>query len=124
MDKSIVEALRGLKREGKIMIVTTRRQYLKDTIKRYILNSVRFSSHYYSVEKGEAMKLLDPETATTDDYDAITGSPEANHLCCGECGEEVNATVQIGESPDYESSTAYICIDCLKKAVAEIENAL
>ena len=40
---------------------------------------------------------------------------------CGECGIDKIPVVLIGENPDYESYTAYLCYDCIKKAVALFE---
>jgi len=35
---------------------------------------------------------------------------------CYECGEVVNPVIQLGEKPNWESITTYICLDCLMKA--------
>lgn len=42
-------------------------------------------------------------------------------LKCDECGQLVNEVMQVGQEPDYESSTAMICRECLKQAAVEIE---
>lgn len=36
---------------------------------------------------------------------------------CDECGCKSDAVVMIGEPPDYESATAWICKKCLEKAL-------
>lgn len=36
---------------------------------------------------------------------------------CDECGQSKDAVVRIGEEPDYESSTAFVCRDCLSEAL-------
>ncbi len=36
---------------------------------------------------------------------------------CNECGKNADIVVQLGQEPDYESATANICLDCLKRAV-------
>jgi hypothetical protein len=36
---------------------------------------------------------------------------------CNECGRASAATVQVGEEPDYESRTAWLCRDCVVKAL-------
>ncbi len=36
---------------------------------------------------------------------------------CNECGESKDAVVRVGEEPDYESSTAFVCRDCLSEAL-------
>jgi hypothetical protein len=35
---------------------------------------------------------------------------------CDECGEDSDTLVQVGEEPDIESSTAELCLGCVKKA--------
>lgn len=42
-------------------------------------------------------------------------------LQCDECKKSVEAVVQVGQPPDYESSTASICIDCAKAALKMLE---
>lgn len=37
---------------------------------------------------------------------------------CSECGEQKGSVVELGDEPDYESRTAWICLDCLRAAVA------
>lgn len=60
---------------------------------------------------------LDPETATAAD---LGMSP----MSCDECGAaETWDIVQVGEEPPWEeSSTAYVCVACLQKAVALVES--
>lgn len=36
---------------------------------------------------------------------------------CNECNKECDMLIEIGEEPDYESSTARVCLPCLKKAL-------
>lgn len=62
-----------------------------------------------------------PAEATADDVAAIIGSSSWTELECGECGRKVDILLQLGEEPGYESATASVCLECLKKAVAMIE---
>jgi len=39
-------------------------------------------------------------------------------LSCDECGDRVDQVVQVGQEPDYESSTACLCWKCAVNAVA------
>jgi len=41
---------------------------------------------------------------------------------CHECDARVDV-VQVGQEPDYESATANVCLVCLKKAVALLEQS-
>lgn len=47
----------------------------------------------------------------------ILGGTSWTSLKCDECNREVQAVVQLGQEPDYESATACICVDCLSEAV-------
>ena len=38
-------------------------------------------------------------------------------LRCNECGLWGGKVIQLGEEPDYESNTVWVCIDCIKKAL-------
>lgn len=43
---------------------------------------------------------------------------DANHEPeCGECGKKTWQIIEIGEFPDSESATAYLCADCLRAAL-------
>lgn len=65
-----------------------------------------------------AFQKLNPETATTEDVaKAKEGFASIEKNTCGECGVEDWDIVEIGEPPNYESWTAYLCLDCLEKAV-------
>lgn len=39
-------------------------------------------------------------------------------MFCDECGRQSDGVIQLGERLNWESSTANICYDCLKKAIA------
>lgn len=65
------------------------------------------------------LRALDVETATPQDVAAIIGND--SWCCpqrCDECGDRKWQVVRLGEEPDYESATANICVDCLRKALA------
>lgn len=68
------------------------------------------------------LDALDVETATDADVTkAIGNSSWVGPPKCDECGVTTWDAVELGEPPDYESNTATICIDCLRKAVALVE---
>lgn len=59
-----------------------------------------------------------------DQVDAIIGNKSWTQVhCCSECDERVDVVVEIGQEPDYESSTAWVCLPCLRAAVALAEKA-
>jgi len=64
------------------------------------------------------LDALDPNTATAKDVEDIIGNTTWTKLRCDECEQEVDAVVEVGEEPTYESSTARLCKGCLQKAVA------
>jgi hypothetical protein len=67
----------------------------------------------------EALKALNPETATADDVAMIIGNKSwAGPLECHNCGEEFDAVVEVGQEPDYDSHTARLCHNCLRHALA------
>ena len=70
------------------------------------------------------LDALDVETATAADVTAIIGNSSwAGPHECHECRVTTWDAVELGEPPDYESRTATICIDCLRKAVALVEQS-
>lgn len=70
-------------------------------------------------ERYEKLVAL-PPNATEAQYLEIVNTSWTNNKC-NECGQDVNITIQLGEEPDYESSTAFICPDCLQKAIKLIK---
>ncbi len=67
----------------------------------------------------ERLDALDGETATAADVEAIIGNRSWTSVqACDECKREAAAVVEIGQEPDYESRTAYICLDCINAAAA------
>lgn len=40
---------------------------------------------------------------------------------CSECKATVALVVQVGEEPDYESHTAWLCVNCLRAAIQAAE---
>lgn len=55
------------------------------------------------------------------DVDEAIGNTSWTNIYCDECNESVLKVIQLGEEPDYESSTACICKPCLLKAMEEIK---
>lgn len=56
-------------------------------------------------------------TPNPDDVDRIIGNRSWTEPgYCSECDMGAAALVMVGQEPDYESSTAYLCRECLAKA--------
>lgn len=65
---------------------------------------------------------LDPETATREQVDAIIGNASWTEIRCTGCQRDVDAAVELGELPDYESATIVLCAGCLSLAVTVLKN--
>jgi hypothetical protein len=76
-------------------------------------------------DKAAIQKLLDAldvERATADDVASIIGNTSwVQPKECNECGVESWLTVELGEEPDYESRTAFVCVGCLRAALVLAE---
>lgn len=73
-----------------------------------------------AIRERDAVRALGREP-TPDEVEAILGHSIDGH--CNECGKRVQRLVRLGDEPDYESNTAYICIDCLRRAITALEEA-
>jgi hypothetical protein len=63
----------------------------------------------------EQLKAL--SDATEPSIAAIIGNDSWTRNECTECGQDVDVLVQMGEEPDWESSTINACPQCLRKAL-------
>lgn len=61
---------------------------------------------------------LDPETCSAADVAAIIGNSSWTHIGCNGCGNDVTSAVEVGAPRDYDSSTATLCADCVREALA------
>lgn len=61
---------------------------------------------------------LDVETATAKDIFKIIGNGSWTEQECDECKRPKRVLVQLGDEPDYESTTLRLCRPCCKKALA------
>jgi len=52
-----------------------------------------------------------------DSVDSAIGNASWTRVHCDECNQDVDAVVQLGEAPDFESHTACVCPQCLAKAI-------
>jgi hypothetical protein len=69
-------------------------------------------------------RLISLVNPTQQQIKEVIGNGSWTRLKCDECGKEVQATIEVGQEPDYESATANLCIDCLRKALEKFEGAL
>lgn len=67
----------------------------------------------------DKLSKLDLETASEDDLAKIIGNRSwACKKRCYECGGDFDVVLEIGEPPNYETLTTYICEKC---AIAAVE---
>jgi hypothetical protein len=58
-----------------------------------------------------------------DAVDEAIGNPTwTSPGACSACRAKESFLVEVGEEPDWESRTAYLCFDCLKEAYKEAKN--
>ena len=62
------------------------------------------------------LEALNTETATAKEISDIIGNDSWVKRLCSECGCYKTPVIEVGEEPDYESSTATLCRPCLEKA--------
>ena len=63
------------------------------------------------------------DTPHPDDVDSVIGNGTWTEVPeCNECGgRNLPAVVRVGDEPDYDSQTAWLCLECLRKAVTLAE---
>lgn len=64
------------------------------------------------------LRDLLPDVASADDVAAIIGNRSWTRLTCNECGRDVEVVIEVGEEPDYESCTAWLCKNCVLNCLA------
>jgi len=62
-----------------------------------------------------------PPSATAADVATIIGNDTWVGERCTECGKR-NAVLLVGDEPDYESATVYLCAKCARKIAAIIDS--
>ena len=94
------------------------------TIKSQVLGVRDRWKRQYPNAKGEKLEILkklkklDLNIATPEDLEKIIGNSSwAESSRCSECDKYYNEIIELGEEPDCESATAWICKDCLQKAL-------
>jgi len=74
--------------------------------------------------KPVSKRLREDPPKTCEEANSIIGNDSWTRIRCGQCDQLKDIVVMVGEEPDYESATTYICQDCLKKALKMIEEYL
>lgn len=106
----------GDDQEDEMKAITTRGEIL--TVVERWENQYRHTTDERKIEILRRLKELDLTSVDRSIVDQIIGNESWASIRCHECGEYVTSAVQLWEEPDYESSTAVICVLCLQKALA------
>ncbi len=97
----------------------TERQQIRDILKNWTAQYMG-GDPWGTVKK---LEKLDLETVSAARIATLIGNDSwIAPNCCDECGSGPSWNmIRVGEEPSYDSSTAILCFDCLRKAVALIE---
>lgn len=105
------------------MIIETQRTKIKSVVDRWKKSYPSAKWPGYKQETLKRLEALDLDSCSDDDVKKIIGNSSWTDLeDCDECGASSVQTVMLGEAPDDESSTAWICKSCLQKAISLIES--
>jgi len=102
-------------------LITARTQILSivDDYARWMENK-DWASRVWTMEEKRAilhkLQTLDLTTATPDEVNSVTKAPYIKMTCCDECNRESWDVVEIGEEPNHNTRTAYICKSCINTA--------
>ena len=100
------------------MKLITKEGILKNLISRYkqqYPNNMIVIGGRWSDDIIRELELEKP--LTEERANEIIGNSSWTRIRCDECNKEVQSVVMVDEEPDCESSTAMLCVSCLKKAI-------
>ena len=107
----------GERAEGETMRLISERTLIREVASRWDYQYPKAIGARGDTSK--ALHALNAETATAAEVNAIIGNDSWTTIPdCDECNQKVLEVVEVGEEPDYESSTARLCKECLKKAIS------
>jgi Pyruvate/2-oxoacid:ferredoxin oxidoreductase delta subunit len=104
------------------MKLITRQSKVKGAIQSFLNNYPQYNksnSPFYTKERYNKVVALDPDTATPEDVEMVL-NPSWVQCMCYECGCCVDAVVQMGQEPDYESIWVEVCKGCLQRALGMV----
>lgn len=85
-------------------------------------DSKRYPQYPDNLETGRKLATL-TAPVNPDEVDRIIGNTSwTTPNCCNVCGKRNGPVVEVGEEPDYESSTAWLCFDCMRKVAKMVED--
>lgn len=83
--------------------------------KTYYIND-KWTIYYFDVKDHKKNYELLKKATTEKEIEDIIGNSFWTENKCSECGKDCNVLVEIGEEPDYETATAWLCPVCIKRA--------
>lgn len=101
------------------MKVITEKDWVKEAPEKWKRNYFH-NGDWGTVSLGDPKKIYDalcelnPESATASDVTAIIGNDSWCGFCCSECGKRSLTILLVGQEPDYESLTVWLCPECAK----------
>ena len=99
-------------------LITIRSQILEVADRWREQYAMRYADDLDKMKILRELEKLDKETATAKDVENIIGNTSwACKQECRECKKDYDSIVELGDLPYYESSTTWICLKCLKKAI-------
>jgi hypothetical protein len=104
------------------MELITERDMILNVVKNW---EILYCGGEYGQDKLEILnklRKLDLETTQAECVNKIIGNGSWTTIGCDECGKIVKTVVRLGQEPDYDGHTAWICPDCLRKAIKLIES--
>jgi len=105
-------------------LMTIRSQILK-ALDTWYNSSLDIKESEYGKEILKKLEAINLAKATEEDIAKIVGYLLPAYIrpqTCSECNSTSDILVEIGEPLDYDSCTAFICEDCLQKALELIRN--
>lgn len=100
------------------MKVITKQDRIRDAIAsfRKMWGNGSYGADQRGVAVGSELGPLNSDKATAEDVNTLIGNASWTRLECDECKKDSEAVIEIGDKPNYESNTAYICVDCIRDA--------
>ena len=72
---------------------------------------------------GSELAALDSDNVAVEKVNELIGNESWTQLKCSDCGGDSTAVIELGQEPDYESATAWVCFDCIRKAADMTHNS-
>ncbi len=98
------------------MKIITKQSQVKDRIINYISAHKNYciNSNFYTQERLDRIKALDPDTCTVEQYDTAMQNKHWSEHQCYYCGSDCDVLISLGQDDD---DSFPVCKDCLTKAL-------